>query len=191
MSFCFVFSGGRQLVLILGSRKQSLPCLLICEYRGTGITESIFNLTRIIENNRWIQKRLPSLYLKATFLWSKGATTITRSLLSITTMTIKFLIRKGNTPPCGTFVYDISLIPNCSTITNAKDSTEKPREEAPLPVVKHSSQESCSEPPQAPYWPSPPMAHHQYPCLVPLTRSAAATIWGLLKSTSSLLSSTN
>ena len=35
--------------------------------RGTGITGSIFSLTRIIANNHWIQRRLPSLYLKAIF----------------------------------------------------------------------------------------------------------------------------
>lgn len=51
---CFVFSGGRGLVSIPGSRKQSLPCLFIYEYgggTGTGITESIFNLIRIAEND--------------------------------------------------------------------------------------------------------------------------------------------
>lgn len=101
--FCFVFSGGRGLVLILGSRKQSLPCFLIYENRGTGIIESIFNLTRITGSDHWIHRRLPSLSLKALFLWSKGATTITRSSLSVTViiraMTVKFLIRKQNPAP--------------------------------------------------------------------------------------------
>lgn len=54
--FGFFFSGGRGLVLIPGSRKQSLPSLLIYHNRGRSITESILNLTRIIGNDHWIQR---------------------------------------------------------------------------------------------------------------------------------------
>jgi len=45
----------------------------------------------------------------------------------MTTTTIKFISRSESLPPCGTFVYDIVLIPNC-TITNAKKRNEKLRE---------------------------------------------------------------
>ena len=52
----FALSSGRKSVIILGSRKQSLPCSLIYEHRETSIIESVFNLTRIIVNDHWIQR---------------------------------------------------------------------------------------------------------------------------------------
>lgn len=87
-------------------------------------------------------------------------------------MTIKFLIRKWNTPPCGTFVYDIALIPNCSTITKAKNRRETERRGS-LPHEKHSSQESCCEQLQAPYWPL-----HPWPPPHPtILRNLGSSLW--------------
>lgn len=71
--FVLFLSSGRGLILILGSRKQSLPCLLIYEYRETSITENIFNLTKIIENDHWIQKETFKFILESYISLIKGS----------------------------------------------------------------------------------------------------------------------
>lgn len=123
----------------------------------------------------------------------KGTTTITRSLLSITTMTIEFLMRKWSTPPCGTFVYDITLIPNCSPSPPLWRTEQALREEASsqLRSIIHrnpaeSNHKHANDHPHP--WLTTTLRssenhqQYEYPWLLPPNKVSSSTGSGLLKS---------